>query len=132
MRAKPVGERFGSIRLSARRIAAGVPWLTFYCPGCGQFGSVDLRTLDRHPGSAISSLIPSLSCRRCSPNAPFARLEMLTSGREVSSLGTIAADVVALSNAWRLGACCAVPLPLLCRQVADLHLGHSGTIFRQE
>jgi hypothetical protein len=32
-------------------------------------------------GGAISSLIPSLSCRRCSPNAPFARLEMLTAER---------------------------------------------------
>jgi hypothetical protein len=36
---------------------------------------------DRHPGGAISSLIPSLSSRRCSPNAPFARLEMLTAER---------------------------------------------------
>jgi hypothetical protein len=58
-------------------IAAGLPWLSFSCPACGQFGSVDLRTLDRHPGGAISGLIPSLSCRRCSPNAPFAKLEML-------------------------------------------------------
>jgi hypothetical protein len=59
-------------------IAAGLPWLSFSCPACGQWGSVDLRTLDRHPGGAISSLIPLLSCRRCSPNAPFAQLEMLT------------------------------------------------------
>ena len=59
-------------------IAAGVPWLTYSCPACQQVGCVDLRTLDRHPGAAISSLIPSVSCRRCSPNAPFARLEMLT------------------------------------------------------
>jgi len=42
---------------------------------------IDLRTLDRHPGASISSLIPSLSCRRCSPNAPFVRLEMLTAER---------------------------------------------------
>ena len=62
-------------------IAAGLPWLTFSCPACGQWGSVDLRTLDRHPSAAISSLIPSVSCRRCSPNAPFARLEMLTAER---------------------------------------------------
>jgi hypothetical protein len=62
-------------------IAAGVSWLTYSCPACGQCGSLDLRTLDRHPGAAISSLIPSVSCRRCSPNAPFARLEMLTSER---------------------------------------------------
>jgi hypothetical protein len=44
-------------------------------------GSVDLRTLDRHPGASISSLIPSLSCRRCPPHAPFAKLEMLTAER---------------------------------------------------
>jgi hypothetical protein len=37
-----------------------------------------LRALDRHPGASISSLIPSVSCRRCSPNAPFTKLEMLT------------------------------------------------------
>jgi hypothetical protein len=62
-------------------IAAGVPWLSFSCPACGQVGAVDLRALDRHPGASISSLIPSVSCRRCSPNAPFARLEMLTAER---------------------------------------------------
>jgi hypothetical protein len=59
-------------------IAAGVPWLSFSCPACQQVGAVDLRTLDRHPGASISSLIPAVSCRRCSPNAPFAKLEMLT------------------------------------------------------
>jgi hypothetical protein len=64
-----------------RRCNAGLPWLTFSCPACGQVGSVDLRALDRHPGAAISGLIPSLSCRRCSPNAHFARLEMLTAER---------------------------------------------------
>jgi hypothetical protein len=50
-------------------IAAGLPWLSFSCPACGQYASVDLRTLDRHPGGAVSGLIPSLSCRRGSPNA---------------------------------------------------------------
>ena len=60
-------------------IRAGLPWLSFSCPACGQVGSVDLRTLDRHPRASISSLIPSVSCRWCLPNAPFARLEMLTS-----------------------------------------------------
>jgi hypothetical protein len=28
-------------------IAAGLPWLSFACPACGQFGSVDLRTLHK-------------------------------------------------------------------------------------
>jgi hypothetical protein len=56
-------------------IAAGVPWLTYSCPACQQVGCIDLRTPDRHPGASISSIIPSVSCRRCSPNSPFARLE---------------------------------------------------------
>jgi hypothetical protein len=55
-------------------IAAGVPWLSFSCPACGQFASVDLRTLDRHHGGRNLGAHP----RRCSPNTPFARLEMLT------------------------------------------------------
>jgi hypothetical protein len=36
-------------------IAAGLPWLSFSCQACGQFRSIDLRTLDRHPGASISS-----------------------------------------------------------------------------
>jgi hypothetical protein len=67
-------------------IAAGFPWLSFSCLACGQFGSADLRALDRHPGAAISSLIPSVSCRRCSPNAPFARREMLTAATAVMAV----------------------------------------------
>jgi hypothetical protein len=46
-------------------IAAGLPWLSFSCLACGQFGSVDLRTLDRHPGAAMIepdpvSVLPSV------------------------------------------------------------------------
>jgi hypothetical protein len=44
-------------------IRAGLLWLSYSCPACGQIGSVDLRTLDRHPGAAISSPIPSVSCQ---------------------------------------------------------------------
>src|SRR5262249_33501956 len=40
--------------------------------------SVNLRTLDRHPDAAVSSLIPALSCRSCRPNAPFAELVRLS------------------------------------------------------
>jgi len=29
---------------------------------------------DRHRGAAIESLIPFVSCTRCSPNPPFAKL----------------------------------------------------------
>jgi len=55
-------------------IRAGKPWLTFYSPGCQIVGKVDLRKLDRHHGATIGSLIPQLSCQRCSPHPPFARL----------------------------------------------------------
>jgi hypothetical protein len=55
-------------------VAAGLPMLTFYCPGCGVIGTVDLRRLDRHPRASVESLIPALSCRRCRPQAPFVRL----------------------------------------------------------
>jgi hypothetical protein len=55
-------------------ILAHTPILTFACPACQVTGSVDLRKLDRHPRASITSLIPSLSCRRCVPHAPFAKL----------------------------------------------------------
>jgi hypothetical protein len=55
-------------------ILAGYPVLSFYCPACQQIGEVDLRNLDRHRGATIESLIPALSCRRCCPNPPFAKL----------------------------------------------------------
>jgi hypothetical protein len=37
-----------------------------------------LRTLDRHPNAAVTSLIPALSCRSCRPHAPFAELVKLS------------------------------------------------------
>jgi hypothetical protein len=49
-------------------------FLWVYCPACQNTSSIDLRRLDRHPGAAVTSLIPSLSCRSCRPNAPFAEL----------------------------------------------------------
>ena len=55
-------------------ILARKPYLKFYCPACHVTGRVDLRKIDRHRGTSITSLIPALSCRRCVPNAPFARL----------------------------------------------------------
>jgi hypothetical protein len=59
-------------------ILAGTPWLAYQCPACQLIGDVDLRTLDRHPIMPISGLIPSLSCRWCCSNPPFARLVALT------------------------------------------------------
>jgi hypothetical protein len=55
-------------------IFARKPYLTFYCPACGVTGHVDLRKVDRHRGASITSLIPALSCERCVPHPPFARL----------------------------------------------------------
>jgi hypothetical protein len=48
------------------------------CPACRTTNAIDLRTLDRHRDAAGTSLIPSLSCRSCRPNAPFAELVRLS------------------------------------------------------
>ena len=63
-------------------IGAAVPRGTGSC-GCAvrpaaPFQAVDLRTLDRHPWSALTGLIPALSCRSCRPHAPFAELICLS------------------------------------------------------
>ena len=60
-------------------VLAGTPWLTFMCPACRRCGELDLRVLDRHPLMTIGGLIPQLSCRRCCPDPPFARLLALRS-----------------------------------------------------
>ena len=39
---------------------------------------IDLRKLDRHRDAAVSSLIPTLSCRSCRPHAPFTELVRLS------------------------------------------------------
>ena len=59
-------------------IAAGYWFLWVRCPACRTTQSVDLRTLDRHPNAAVTSLIPTLSCLSCRPNAPFAELVRLS------------------------------------------------------
>jgi hypothetical protein len=59
-------------------ITSGYWFLWVRCPACRTTQSVDLRTLDRHPDAAITSLIPALSCRSCRPNAPFAELVCLS------------------------------------------------------
>ena len=48
------------------------------CPACRTTQAVDLRTVDRHPFAALTSLIPALSCRSCRPHAPFAELVRLS------------------------------------------------------
>jgi hypothetical protein len=58
-------------------VAARHWFLWVRCPACRTINSIDLRALDRHHDAAISSLIPSLSCRSCRQNAPFAELVRL-------------------------------------------------------
>jgi hypothetical protein len=62
-------------------IASRHPILSFYCPACEITGEIDLRKVDRHRSTPITSLVPSLSCQRCGPNAPFARLTGLRPDR---------------------------------------------------
>lgn len=59
-------------------IAARHWFLWVRCPACRTTQSVDLRRLDRHRDAAVTSLIPSLSCRSWRPNAPFAELVRLS------------------------------------------------------
>jgi hypothetical protein len=59
-------------------IAAQYWFLWIRCPACRTINAIDLRTLDRHRGAAVTSLIPALSCRSCRPNAPFAELVRLS------------------------------------------------------
>jgi hypothetical protein len=53
-------------------------FLWVYCPACCTTRDIDLRTLDRHRDAAVTSLIPSLSCRSSRPYAPLAQLVRLS------------------------------------------------------
>jgi hypothetical protein len=59
-------------------LAARHSFLWVYCPACRSTSSIDLGVLDRHPDAAVTSLLPSLSCRSCRPNPPFAELVRLS------------------------------------------------------
>jgi hypothetical protein len=52
-------------------LAARHHFLWVYCPACRTTRDIDLRALDRHRDAAVTSLIPSLSCRSCRPHAPL-------------------------------------------------------------
>jgi hypothetical protein len=58
-------------------LSSGFPWLRVNCPGCGSIGEVDLRTIDRHRGASLASLITSLACRRCRGQGPLPQLHGL-------------------------------------------------------
>jgi hypothetical protein len=59
-------------------IRTGFWFLWVRCPACRTINAIDLRALDRHHHAAVTSLIPSLSCRSYRPNAPFAELVRLS------------------------------------------------------
>lgn len=61
-------------------LEAGCVSLDYQCPACRQSGTIDIRVAaDRHHRRApVSALIPELSCQRCCPNPPFARLTELS------------------------------------------------------
>ena len=50
---------------------AEMPIVLSVCPACHTITETDLRTVDHHP---LATIIPKASCRRCRPNAPFARI----------------------------------------------------------
>jgi hypothetical protein len=53
-------------------------FLWVYCAACRTTRDIDLRALDRHCNAAVTSLIPSLSCRSCRPHARFVELVRLS------------------------------------------------------
>jgi hypothetical protein len=54
-------------------LLAGTAVLEVLCPACQTIGQVDLRDLDVHGRTSLSTVIRRLSCRRCCPNPPFAK-----------------------------------------------------------
>ncbi|MCX7348709.1 MAG: hypothetical protein NTZ54_04030, partial [Alphaproteobacteria bacterium] len=54
-------------------LATGCHWLHIVCPACQQMGETDLRKIDIHAKASISTVVRSMSCKRCSPHPPFAR-----------------------------------------------------------
>jgi len=67
MRVALEGRSRYSIRQLAAPSAPGGRGSHATAPGCGVVGEIDLRRIDCHPGASIESLIPQLSCQRCSP-----------------------------------------------------------------
>jgi hypothetical protein len=59
-------------------LTAGYRWLQIACQDCRTVGEVDLATLDRHPETSISSLVPSLRCRSCPNSKRMPRLVALS------------------------------------------------------
>jgi len=59
-------------------LAAEYFWLGVYCPGCRTETAIDLRSVDRHPEAAVTSLILALRCRICGRQGPLPTLTGLS------------------------------------------------------
>ena len=64
-------------------MVAEMPIVLSVCPACRTITETDLCKLDHHPLATIASIIPKVSCQRCRPNAPFARITAIRSAHEV-------------------------------------------------
>ena len=80
---QPVAASFGSIRPLALRSRRPRGSRTRARP---HQSARSISALDLHPGALIQALSLPVSCRRCSPNARFAKLEMLAAERPHRSL----------------------------------------------
>jgi len=69
-------------------VVAELPVVETQCPGCGWITHTDLRTKDYHPLATISTLIFKVSCTRCSPNPPLARIrEVIPKSPDYNQVG---------------------------------------------
>jgi hypothetical protein len=84
MRARPAAVPCGSIRRSAP--TAGVPWLSFSCPACGQVGSLDLAQDRSAPGRSDLRQHSIGVVSACSPNAPFCMISRCFTARSNEAL----------------------------------------------
>jgi len=64
-------------------MVAEMPIVLSVCPACRTITETDLRKLDYHPLATIASIIPKVSCTRCRPNAPFARITAIRPAHQV-------------------------------------------------
>jgi hypothetical protein len=90
-------------------IKAGYWFLWVRCPACRTINAIDLRTLDRHQDAAVASLIPTLSCRSCRPNAPFAGLVRLSRTSIADEMRHIVGECLANDRLERREAALALP-----------------------
>jgi hypothetical protein len=90
-------EPISTVRTIGAALAVGYYWATIFCPGCRTVVDLDLRTIDRHPDAAVTSLLTALRCSFCVGNAPMPRLLGLAQfktdpTRKASDVGRTRAD----------------------------------------